>query len=230
MKTNIKNISLIFLVFLGTLSNAQILDANTKFTFILSDDSEIVVYKKAASFDENSDEYYSLPSHLKFSTNRLKEPEFSLIKYDDANGNNGGILHFLTSWGLSLSQRKEVEKALEKVAGEDARFMGNVTPNIDNNHPYLQISGKTKLSEILNNSATSLGRITLFPNSKSASSFKLNSDETQTLASAINKNSKELKKLFLSMNFIIQFKGKKKYGLSKETYQLKENLHTLLNQ
>ena len=41
-------------------------------------------------------------------------------------------------------------------------------------------------------------------------------------------NKKELKKLFLSMNFNIQFKGKNGYGISKEPYQLQENIYTLL--
>lgn len=230
MKANFKYIIQTILMLLVGFSNAQTLDANKEFTFILSDNSKVIVYKKAGSFDENSDEYYSLPSHLKFSMNQLKEPEFSLVKYDDANGNEGGILHFLTSWGLSLSQREEIQKALEKTEGEDARFMGHVTPEIDTNQPYLKISGESSLTEILNNSATAIGRVTTYPHAKSASSFKLNGRDILILETSIKKNQNNLKKLFLSMNFIIRFKGKNGYGISNEPYQIQESLHTLLNQ
>ena len=230
MKTNFKHITLTILMILGSVSYAQTLDATKQTTIVLSDNSKIVVYKKATSFDENSDEYYSLPSHLKFSKNQLKEPEFSLVTYDDAKGNLGGILHFLISWGLTLSQREEVQKELEKKAGEQARFMGPIIPEIDTNQPYLTISGKSELVEILNNSATSIGRVTTFPNAKSASSFKLSNEDAQTIETLIKSNSKNLKTLFLTMNFIIRFKGKNGYGLSQESYQIQENLHTLLNQ
>ncbi|WP_143569714.1 hypothetical protein [Tenacibaculum agarivorans] len=218
---------LLILLYLG--SNAQVLDARKEFSIVLSDSTQLKVFKKAGSFDEVSDEYYSLPSHLKFSVNQKKEPEFSFLTYSDRGGSQSGILHFLMSWGLSLSQRKEVQTALEKIVGEDARFMGSIVPELDNTYNTLQIIGSSPLVDILSESATAIGRVPTFSNSKTACSFKLDHNDTETLKTAIADNTEDLKTLFLSMNFIIKFKGKHRAGIYDENYQLKTNLFELLN-
>lgn len=230
MKTNLKFLTILTLVIACHFNYAQTLDARKELTITLSDNSIVKVYKKAESFDEASNEYYSLPSHLKFSLNNDKQQEFSFITYHDDQGNQNSVLHFLVSWGLTKSQRNEVQKLLEKKVGKNARFMGSVLPETDQNHTKVKISGDSNLSSILKNSATSIGRTTTFPHSKSASSFKLSNNDSKSFEEALKRNKKELKKLFLSMNFNIQFKGKNGYGISKEPYQLQENIYTLLNQ
>lgn len=217
----------LILFYLGC--NSQVLNADKEITIVLSDNTQLNVFKKAGSFDEISDEYYSLPSHLKFSMNKKKEPEFSLLKYSDNNGNQSSILHFLMSWGLSLSQRKEVQTALEEIVGENAQFMGAVIPELDPTYTMLQIIGSSPLVDILNESATTIGRVSTFSNSKTACSFKLNHENTHTLETAVKNNTKALKTLFLSMNFMIKFKGKHRAGMYNKRYELKQNLYELLN-
>ncbi|AUC14019.1 hypothetical protein BTO06_02090 [Tenacibaculum sp. SZ-18] len=229
MKTNLFFLIIIFLAFKCHYNNAQTLDPNEELLITLSDQSTIKVYKKAQKIEECSNEYYSLPSHLKFSLNHDQCQEFSFITYHDEKGNQSSILHFLISWGLSQSQTNETQKSLVKKVGENAQFMGPIVPEIDQNHPEVKISGDSNLVHILRNSGTIIGRTTTFPNVKSASSFKLNKNDSKSFEEVLKNNKNELKKLFLSMNFIIQFKGKKGKEITKEPYQIQENLYTLLN-
>ncbi|WP_203258782.1 hypothetical protein [Hyunsoonleella ulvae] len=207
----------------------QTLDASEKLTIKLSDSSEVYIYKSVNGFDETSDEYYYLPSHLKFSVTKSKEPEFSLLMYAEKNGNQGGILHFLTTWGLTLQQRNEAESILRSIKGNDARLMGAVTPELDTEHSKLYITGSSPLVDVLNTSATTIGKTPTFSNSKTACSFKLNSADAQSLKTAIDNNSQDLKDIYLSMHFVITFRKKGQSTPHKTVYKLEQNLYKLLN-
>ena len=208
---------------------AQILDASEELIIKLSDSSEVKIYKKVNGFDDTSNEYYCLPSHLKFSETKSKEPEFSLLIYAEKSGNQGGILHFLTTWGLSLQQRNEAESILKTLKGDEARLMGAVTPELDTQYSNINITGSSPLVKALNTSATSLGKVPTYSNSKTAISFKLNSDNAQALKTAIANNSQDLKDIFLSMHFVIKFRKKGKSTPHKTVYKLEQNLYKLLN-
>lgn len=222
------NILLIFIAFAFSV-NAQILDESKEITILLSDSTEVKIYKKANAFDELLNEYYYLPSHLKFSTTKNKESEFSLLTYNDNEGYEGAILHFLVTWGLTKEQREEAEIALRNEQGEDAQLMGAVTPELDQEHTQLYIKGTSPLVEILNKSATTIGSVPMFSNSKTASSFKLNNSDADTLKIAIENNTEDLKDIFLSMNFVIHFRRKHENVPHKIVYTLEKDLYKLLN-
>ncbi len=230
MNSTLRNTILIGLMIAPYVCFAQTLDTSKEFIIKLSDSTDVKIYKKVDGFDAISDEYYYLPSHLKFSLTKSKEPEFSLLMYSDRGGNHqGGILHFLATWGLTLEQRNEAEAALRTIQGDNARLMGAVTPELDEEQENLTIKGTSPLVDILNKSATTIGRVPTFSHSKTASSFKLNNDDAQTLKIAIDNNTEDLKNIFLSMNFIIKFKGEHDRVPNKEDYTLEQNLYKLLN-
>ncbi|MDY8138113.1 hypothetical protein [Aquimarina sp. 2201CG5-10] len=229
MNTILKHSIQIFLFAYSFCGFAQVLDIEKGIRIALSDSSEVQLYKKIDAFDENSQEYYYLPTHLKFSTSKDKAPEFSLLMYEEENKNKGAILHFLVSWGLAKEQLEEVDLALKNAKGEDARLMGAVIPELDQEQTQLYIKGASPLVSILNNSITAIGKTTVFPNSKIAGSFKLNSEESQTFNKAIQENSESLKETFLAMNFVISFRKNKEVYPQKISYQLEQNLHELLN-
>ncbi len=205
----------------------QVLDIEKGLRVILADSSEVQLYKKSDSFDEITQEYYYLPTHLKFSTTKDKTSEFSLLVYEGEE-NRGSILHFLVTWGLTKEQLGEVDLALKNSINEDARLMGAVIPELDEDKKQLCIEGSSSLVSILNKSATSIGKITVFPNSKLASSFNLKGEDSAVLNKAIQENSESLKETFLAMNFIIKFRKTKENYPQKISYKLEKSLYQLL--
>jgi len=227
MNIVIKHSIQFFLFMYSFYGNTQILDIEKGVIIKLPDSSEVQLYKKIDGFDEFSQEYYYLPTHLRFSTSKNKEPEFSLLMYEGEN-KKGGILHFLVSWGLTKQELEAVDIALKNIKRE-ARLMGAVIPDLDEEHTQLQITGSSSLVSILNNSVTRIGKTTVFPNSKLACSFSLNEEGAQELNKAIQENSESLKETFFVMNFLISFKKTRGTYPQKISCKLKQNLYKLLN-
>lgn len=228
MKTQIEHIAIIIFHCFVLSGFGQTLDAEKGYTIQLSDGIEVNVFKKASSFDETANQYYYLPSNMRFGRTPSNELEFSLMSYKDQKELHGGILHFLVQWGLNKEQLQETDSILKASLEEDAVLMGAVLPNYSEKHDQLIIEGNTELAEILNASEHTIGKITTIPNAKSAASFKLSAENTEKIMRLLQTNSDTLKEIFISMIFNISFKNNGTQPSERE-YILTKNLHELLN-
>ncbi len=138
----------ILFVMLFFFSSAQTLDYETKVTIHLDDGTVVDLYGKIKNkstlrgknfrflFKEKSleaqrAEYHYVPpaGSARLSKRQDETPEFMFLKYtsDEADGRQGGLLHFLVEWGLTPEQEKELEEKLqEKLDNPNAKVMGSV--------------------------------------------------------------------------------------------------------
>ncbi|MFD0861689.1 hypothetical protein ACFQ1M_05690 [Sungkyunkwania multivorans] len=228
MLQNILKIPFVLVIAFGCCKGvAQVLEKNESVRLLLSDHSTVVLHKKRNAFDEQSMEYYYLPSHLRFSTTTTGEKEFSFLSYKEENQDNGAIIHFLATWGLNKRQLEEAQRMLIESKGPNAVLMGAIMPSA--NGETIAIEGKNEIAAILNRSQAQLGKIPTTPNSKTAASFHLNEEDAIVFEKAIKNDAKELKEVYLVLNFQLKFTES---GSAAGTvhYSLKQNFKTLLNQ
>lgn len=224
----------IIYLFLGTAMSlntvtAQILNAESKVIIILSDHSEVILYQKANAFDEAGEEYYYLPTHLRFGRSKNNDPEFSFLTYKKNKEVTGAILHFLVTWGLNKFQLDEACMKLKEMKGPEATLVGAVMPESKNYSEGFVIEGTSTLVQILNRSMTSIGTTTVMPYAKIAASFQLNKEDSETFDKAIKNYSNELDNTWVVLNYQIKFRKKGASIPFNTPYQLKQNFKELIN-
>jgi hypothetical protein len=200
----ILGIFIICLLFSNKLS-AQVLDYNNKVTLALSDGTTVILYGKAKTRNNNfTGQYYYLPVNLHLTKKEDGTPEFLFLKYTsdktEANGGaQGGLMHFLMSWGLTPEQEAEAQIKLKEKISELKKNSGS---------PYKSVSNPTivgaadvtvedgksfrVISSILTDdgmaTVVASGNATSLPGAKIAVAAKLDSNATQLLAATLEKN------------------------------------------
>ena len=207
---------------------AQILDMNNSLDFTLSDGTHVTVHKKSSSSDESV--YYYLPTHLRFSTTKDNEPEFSFLEYKNSDGSSRAIMHFLITWGLTKNQIQEAQDSLRLAKGSDAKLMGAVMPEAMDPEKGFTITGKSPLVNILNRSITAIGRPTVLSNAKTAASFHFKTEDLLTIKSVIEENSSDLKHVMLTLSYYLVLRQNRTGKTIKTEFILKNNFFNLLNQ
>ncbi len=228
MKINNKNIITQFLMLFITLNCiGQILLKESEITLNLKNSIEVKCYQKYIDNDFNS--YYYIPVNLRFSKNNKSKPEFSFLLYKDKNNNpQGGIMHWLLTWGLTKTQLLEANKLLKLSKGNKAKIVGSVFPELFHEKREIIIEGKSKQAQIIKKSATNFGKIPTLANSKSASSFNFNSGDALEIQNTL-KSPIKLKEIIISMCFKLQFKSSQTHSLITEKYYIKNNFYQLIN-
>jgi hypothetical protein len=164
---------------IGSIGNAQLLDENFRYEFLLPDGVKVMVL---ASADDHT-KYYYLPGTIQLS-NTGGTPEISLLLYQQKGGIiAGGILHVLFKWGLSAEQQKKVQAQLNHHSNREATLAGaaEILPSGE-----LQFIAKNLLAEILQRSKTASIKIATTSDAKTAASFNLSAQDATTVWDAVN--------------------------------------------
>ncbi|WP_340200863.1 hypothetical protein [Ascidiimonas sp. W6] len=209
--------------------NAQVLEMENIQQFILADGTHIKIAKKRSGFDETEEAYYYLPAKIDFSKSKQGAPEFSFLAYKQGGEITGGILHFLVQWGLDKNQLYEADSLLKAKQGTKAILMGAVMPEASVPAKNIRVEGNLQMAQILNNSKSTKGKVTLLPHSKMASSFHLSRADAISFQKLLSDNN-NLKNTFLVFDFQLKFKEANKTGITITPYIIKENFKELLNQ
>jgi len=121
---------LVFLMLMmGHDLHAQRLNYESQRSVVLDDGLNLVLYKGL-----RSNNYYYLPPPQSIRLGKKadgKTPEFLFLKYtteerESQGGAQGGLLHFLVEWGLTPSQRAELEEKVKDFNRGRGRLMGPV--------------------------------------------------------------------------------------------------------
>ena len=209
---------IIKLLFLSDHMIAQRLDADDCESIVVAAHVEVTACK---SIGDN--EYYYLPTNLRFAETKHNDISFSFIKFQDKE-TSGSILHFLITWGLTSWQFQKAKEQLRDKKGIQAKLMGAVIPDVKNDVDGFVIEGTSKLVDILNRSMVHIGKATPMAHTKIAASFQLNQEDTWFLDSALANNQKDLKNTYLTLVFYLNYPPE-----SYRTYKLKKNFYELLN-
>lgn len=165
---------------IGITGHAQNLDDRSRTEITLSDGTTLVLYK-SHSFERNSKHFYYLPVNMHVA-HKDSRPEISLLQYDTED-NRGAILHFLLTWGLSLSQEKEANDLLNMRLKDTVYVAGPVL--VDAAPASFIITGKDRLVEIMNAADTQSSRAPIVPGSKLAASFRFRASDLEYLCKMI---------------------------------------------
>ena len=103
-------------------------------------------------------------------------PEVSLVtwKNDSESEIIGGVLHLLTTWGLTAEREKGTQAFLRSTVDSLGTLMGPST--IVATPETLTIHGDDKLAKILKSSSSNVPLAPVTPGSKTALSFRFNKD------------------------------------------------------
>jgi hypothetical protein len=165
-------------------SPAQMLTKDSERKVMLNDGISVVIYSAS---DELSS-YYYLPKNIQVSQkNGL--PEISLMLYQNEQKQiTGGILHVLLSWGLTSSQKTELQQKLTKNIDSlgvlrdagDLEFDSDEL-NFDPDDPYAHEFESASRSKI---------RVPSHSTSKTAASFQLSPELAQYFHTELSKKKK----------------------------------------
>jgi hypothetical protein len=158
---------------------AQNLDDDSRTEVILSDGTPVVLYR--AHSTEGSNIYYYLPVNMHLSV-RDGRPEISFLLYDE-DGNRGAILHFLLTWGLSVSQVKEANELLNLRLKDTVIVAGSVL--VDAAPVSFVITGNDRLVKIMNGAISQNSQVPLIPGTKLAASFRFPGEEADYISNMI---------------------------------------------
>jgi hypothetical protein len=174
---------------------AQQLDPNSRIKLVLSDGTELSLLS-TLNLHGNDYSYYYLPASLRISVSNNR-PEISLLVYNDKD-NQGGILHFLLTWGLTGSQEREANILLKQKISDSAFIAGQVMVN--EGSPGIGITTDKPLARILGRYLNQNSHIPLMSGGKYAVSIKLASDEVKEILDA-KKNYSLIRDIAIQMNF-----------------------------
>jgi hypothetical protein len=176
--------------------------------------------------------YYYFPVSLRLAT-RSEQPEFSFMRYATTTGKDdisGAILNFLIVWGLTPDQEKELENLLKTSLDSLAVMAGAVSTDVPQDSPGFCFSGKNQLTEILQTKINSQPVVPVFPGTKMAFSYRLNSKEADLFENAVQ-NPEILDSINMELKF--QFHGGIKSlwwnQFHQNTYVLKTSLKEVLS-
>lgn len=199
-----KNVILIYLLFIMNYQGfSQILDSENKVIVELSDKSKVILYgAKILGSEQQSNNYYYLPTNLRLSQNRNGTPQFLYVQYatDDklnTKDTSGAILHLLLELGLTKELEAEVKSGLrKKKPGSILMGPAVVIPDGENSVQLISslVADKNDQHVILTKRAPTM------PGSKIAISAQLNSLNSQILAATFNQT-KSITDLSLSLYY-----------------------------
>jgi hypothetical protein len=141
--------------------------------------------------------YHYLPVNMRVSE-KNGAPEFSFLTYkkDVSSEIEGGLLHFLLTWGLSSEQETLLDSVFKKQADSLATMMGSLSVEAEG----FEIKGKNSVVQILKNTISSEPKVPNFSGGKAAMSFRLDGMEAKEMLKAI-KNPKSVDDVYLVFNF-----------------------------
>ncbi|HLT53439.1 MAG TPA: hypothetical protein VKZ97_06100, partial [Flavobacteriaceae bacterium] len=182
-----------------------IMDSQNKVDVILDDGTQVILYGKAKTrSNEFSSEYVYLPTNLHLSKRPDGTPEFLFLKYttdetEDAGGAQGGLMHFLMEWGLSVAQQKEAEIKLRSKIEQlktnsrsqyrnvkNPVIVGAADVTVENGNSFRIIS--SILTDDGMAKVVASGNASPLPGSKIAVAAKLDKNAAQLLAATFEKN------------------------------------------
>ncbi len=226
MRTNIFKLTIILVVFSlfaikSSSITAQVLDNENKLSLTLSDGTQVTLFGKAISLsDKKSKNYYYLPTEPRLSVKPDGTPQFMFLKYTtdetaDQGGISGALLHMLMEWGLTPTQRAEVDLILKtgKQGAEKGSLLkgaADVVP--DGDQSFRVISAVLSDNEMAPTVITSSKAPTL-PGSKIAVATKLDANGAQLLAATFEKG-RSITDLSIELGFkyTVRMPGAKGYA------------------
>ena len=140
--------------------------------------------------EEKTSQYYYLPTNLHLSRRADGVPEFLFLKFTtearaENGGINGGLMHFLMEWGLTLDQENELKQKLKKVDPK-AELMGACRwrPRASRQLPdHLGDAVRQQDDDRHGQS----GKAPLVPGGKAAAAARLSAEGAQLLAATFEK-------------------------------------------
>lgn len=152
-----------------------------------------------ATYSDNPDfhPYYYLPTNLHVSY-KNGVPEFSFISYkkDENSDIEGGLMHFLLSWGLNSEQDSTLNVLFRQKADSLGTLMGamNVTAQA------FEITTDKPIAKVLRKTLSSTAKVPSYAGGKMAVSFRLDGEETKAIQKAIQ-NPKSVEDINLEFRF-----------------------------
>ena len=217
---------LLALLFVIQNTDAQTLIASSELKIETKDGTELICYNPYSMSRNTRNSYYYLPTNIHFSTTKSGAKSYSLLVYKDGNEQvEGGIMHWLLTWGLTKDQRMEAERILKSKVGKDALLMGAVMAEKSTSYSF-EIQGTNRLSKLLKIAIVSKGNTPLIPNSKIAIAFKFSKKQATSINNLFG-NPNELQQCVVLMHFLVSFK-KVNGKIYKRDITIKQNLQTIL--
>ncbi|WP_109302597.1 hypothetical protein [Aquimarina sp. AU474] len=171
---------------------AQALDAENRIDIKLEDGTSVILYGQSSrQIGFKTNRFYYLPTGLKIGSRPDGTPEFLFAKFtteerSDQGGINGGIIHFLMEWGLTPSQKTELEEKLaKKIKG--AKVMGAVPMKLDEKTESFRILSATLSNDKRTSKVVTSGKAPLIESGKVAAASQLDKYGAQLLASTFEK-------------------------------------------
>ncbi len=186
-------------------ARAVVLDDENRLTITLADNTPVTLIGVAgATAEAKSNQYYYLPVNLRLASRPDSIPEFLFLKFTteakaDAGGVNGGLMHFLMEWGLTLRQETELKEKLAKLDPK-AAMMGAVPMEAEGDAGSFQIVSGTLSDNKLTTALINSGKAPLVPGGKAAAAARLSSDGAQLLAATFEK-SRSVTDVSIGLNF-----------------------------
>lgn len=170
-----------------------VLDDENRMTVVLQGGTQVSLIGEAtATSGTKGNRYYYLPVNLRLARRADKTPEFLLLKYTtesraEKGGVQGGLLHFLTEWGLEPQQEEELRGKLKKEHG-NAELMGAVPVMPDGDTGSFQIISATLTDKSFAPSVIASGKAPLVPGGKAAAAARLTAEGAQLLDATLSKS------------------------------------------
>lgn len=164
--------------------HSQNLAEESRTEVTLSDGNMVVLYRAHAGDGEKT--YCYLPVNMRLSS-RDGRPEISLLKFSET-GNEGAVLHFLLTWGLSDSNRKEANELLNLKLRDSVFVSGPAM--VDAAPESFLITGNDRLVGIMNKALRQHSQVPLYPGSKMAASFRFEGADAEYLEEIIGDHNK----------------------------------------
>ncbi len=186
-------------------AQAVVLDDDNRLSIMLADNTALTLIGTAgATGDVKTSQYYYLPANLHLSRRLDGVPEFLFLKFTtearaDAGGVNGGLMHFLMEWGLTLAQETELREALKKV-NPKAELMGVVPMEAQGEGGSFQIISATMSDNKMATALVTSGKAPLIPGGKAAAAARLSAEGAQLLAATFEKQ-RSISDVSIELNF-----------------------------
>ena len=187
-------------------ARAVVLDDDNRLTLTLSDNTPVTLIGVAGSSgDVKTNQYYYLPANLRLSARQDSVPEFLFLKFTtearaENGGVNGGLMHFLMQWGLTLDQENDLKEKLKKVDPK-ATLMGAVPMEADGDAGTFQIISATLSDNKMTTAMVNSGKAPLVPGGKAAAAARLSAEGAQLLATTFEKQ-RSITDVSIGLNFV----------------------------
>lgn len=170
MKTFLTWASFLWCWLPGTLLHSQYLQEASLEKLILADSQEVSVLAAR----ECRECYYYLPVNFRYSFDKNQTPEISYVSWKNDEGTKtvGGILHFLTVWGLSAQQEEELQQQLIGRVDSNGVIMGAAVVESLSPQSKIQLIGEDEWTGMFQEALTSQSLVATTPGGKMAMSFR----------------------------------------------------------